>query len=88
MKSHNDFSKGKRGRITKPEPEPAGKLKITIRLDQDVVDHFLERADESGGAIGYQTLINEALRRSIDAPLLEAMVRRTIREELKLKPPR
>ena len=63
-----------------------GKVKITIRLDQDVVDHFLERADESGGAIGYQTLINEALRRSIDAPSLEALVRRAIREELKSKP--
>lgn len=63
-----------------------GKVKITIRLDQDVVDHFLERADESGGAIGYQTLINEALRRSIDGPSLEALVRRAIREELKLKP--
>jgi uncharacterized protein (DUF4415 family) len=88
LRNQYDFSKGKRGRITKPEPEPAGKVKITIRLDQDVVDHFLAKADESGGAIGYQTLINEALRRSIDAPSLEAMLRRAIREELKLKPPR
>ncbi len=39
----------------------------------------------SGGATGYQTLINEALKRSIDAPSLEAMVRRAIREELKGK---
>jgi uncharacterized protein (DUF4415 family) len=58
---------------------------ITIRLDQDIVDHFLAKADESGGAAGYQTLINEALRRSIDAPSLEAIVRRAIREELKGK---
>jgi uncharacterized protein (DUF4415 family) len=86
MKNSYDFSKGKRGRIAKPEPEPAGKVKITIRLDRDVVDYFLGKADESGGAIGYQTLINEALRRSIDAPSLEAMVRRAIREELKSKP--
>ena len=86
MKDSYDFRKGKRGRITKPAPEPAGKVKITIRLDKDIVDHFLARADESGGAVGYQTLINEALRRSVEAPSLEAMVRRVIREELKGKP--
>jgi uncharacterized protein (DUF4415 family) len=87
MKSSYDFSRGKRGRITKPEPEPAaGKVKITIRLDQDVVDHFLARADESGGVVGYQTMINEALRRSIEAPSLEAMVRRAVREELRSNP--
>lgn len=85
MKDSYDFSKGKRGRITKPEPEVAGKVKITIRLDADIVDHFMARADESGGAVGYQTLINEALRRSLEAPALEAMVRRAIREELKGK---
>jgi uncharacterized protein (DUF4415 family) len=86
MKDSYDFSKGKRGRITKPVPEPAGKVKITIRLDADIVDHFMARADESGGAVGYQTLMNEALRRSVEAPALEAIVRRVIREELKGKP--
>jgi uncharacterized protein (DUF4415 family) len=86
MKNSYDFGKGKRGRITKPAPEPAGKVKITIRLDADVVDHFLARAEESGGSVGYQTLINEALRRSLDAPSLEAVVRRVIREELRGKP--
>ncbi len=83
MRNSYDFSKGKRGRITKPEPEPAGKIKITIRLDADIVDYFLARADESGGTIGYQTLINDALRRSFEAPSLEAMFRRIIREELR-----
>jgi uncharacterized protein (DUF4415 family) len=86
MRDSYDFSKGKRGRIAKPAPEPAGKVKITIRLDAGVVDHFMARADESGGSVGYQTLINEALRRSIEAPALEAVVRRVIREELKGKP--
>lgn len=86
MKDSYDFSKGKRGRITKPASEPAGKVKITIRLDADIVDHFMARADESGGSVGYQTLINEALRRSVEAPALEAMVRRVIREELKGRP--
>lgn len=85
MKHSYDFSKGKRGRITEPAPEPAGKVKITIRLDADIVDHFLARADESGGSVGYQTLINEALRRSLEAPALETVIRRVIREELKGK---
>ena len=88
MKDSYDFSKGKRGRVLKPEPEPAGKVKITIRLDQDVVDHFLAKADDSGGTVGYQTLINDALRRSIDLPSLEAMVRRAVREELRRGPTR
>lgn len=83
MKDSYDFRKGKRGPITKPVPEPAGKVKITIRLDAEIVDHFLARADESGGSVGYQTLINDALRRSLEAPSLEAVVRRVIREELK-----
>jgi uncharacterized protein (DUF4415 family) len=83
MKDSYDFSKGKRGRIIEPAPEPTGKVKITIRLDADIVDHFMARADESGGSVGYQTLINDALRRSLEAPALEAMVRRVIREELK-----
>jgi uncharacterized protein (DUF4415 family) len=85
MKDSYDFSKGKRGPVIKAAPEPAGKVKITIRLDQDIVDHFLAKADESGGSVGYQTLINDALRRSLDLPSLEAIVRRVIREELKSK---
>ncbi len=85
MKDSYDFSKGKRGPVRKPAPEPAGKIKITIRLDRDIVEHFLTIADESGGSVGYQTLINDALRRSLDAPALEAIVRRVIREELKRK---
>ena len=68
-----DFSKGKRGRIAPPEPEPKGKTRITIRLDEDLIDHFLKEADASGGAIGYQTLINEALRQHVErkAPQLK-----------------
>jgi uncharacterized protein (DUF4415 family) len=42
MKPSYDFSKGKRGRILPPEPEQPGKTRITIRLDEDLVDHFLK----------------------------------------------
>jgi uncharacterized protein (DUF4415 family) len=85
MKQQYDFSKGKRGRITPPEPEPKGKTRITIRLDEDLIDHFLKVADASGGAAGYQTLINEALRQHVEgkAPHLEETLRRILREEIK-----
>ncbi len=85
MKQKYDFSHGKRGRIAPPEPEPRGKTRITIRLDEELVDHFLREAEASGGAIGYQTLINEALRQHVEgkAPRLEETLRRIVREEMR-----
>ena len=85
MRDQYDFSKGKRGKVLPPEPEPEGKTRITIRLDQDIVDRFFRMAEESGGATGYQTLINAALRQYLDgkAPRFEDALRRIICEELK-----
>ncbi len=85
MKRKYDFNKGKRGRIAAAEPAPRGKTRITIRLDEDLVDHFLRQADASGGDKGYQTLINEALRQHVDgkAPKLEDTLRRIVREEVR-----
>jgi len=85
MKLSYDFRRGKRGRIVPPKPEPRGKTRITIRLDEDLVDYFLREADASGGAVGYQTLINEALRRHVEgkAPKLEETLRRIVREEMR-----
>lgn len=84
MKQQYDFSKGKRGRVAPPTPEPRGKTRITIRLDEDLVDYFLEKAEKSGGAAGYQTLINDALRQHVEgkAPKLEDTLRRIVREEI------
>ena len=85
MKDRYDFSKGKRGKVVQAEPEPEGKVRITIRLDQDVVDRFMQMAEASGGATGYQTLINAALREYLEgkSPRFEDTLRRIIREELK-----
>ena len=85
MKNRYDFRKGKRGIVVPREPEPEGKTRITIRLDQDIVDRFFQMAEESGGATGYQTLINAALREYLDgkSPRFEDTLRRIIREELK-----
>ena len=84
MKDRYDFRKGKRGRVISPEPEPEGKTRITIRLDQDIVDRFFRMAEEAGMVTGYQTLINAALREYLDgkAPKFEDTLRRIIREEL------
>lgn len=86
MKPKYDFSQGKRGRIAAPQPEPRGKTRITIRLDEDLVDHFLKEAEASGGTTGYQTLINEALRQHVEgkAPKLEETLRRIVREEMRV----
>ena len=85
MKKQYDFSHGKRGRVTPPEPEPHCKTRITIRIDEDIVDVFLKEAEASGGVVGYQTLINEALRQHIEgkAPKLEDTLRRILREEIR-----
>jgi len=55
-----------------------GKLRINIMLDAPIVDHFKALAGERG----YQTLINDTLRRVIETGNLEADLRRVIREEL------
>jgi uncharacterized protein (DUF4415 family) len=85
MKQQYDFSKGKRGRILPAEAEQRGKTRITIRLDEDLVDYFLKVAERAGGSAGYQTLINEALRQHVEgkAPKLEETLRRIVREEIR-----
>ncbi len=52
-----DFSRAKRGAIVKPEP---GKTKVSIRLDNAVIEYFQNLVDKAGGG-NYQTLINDAL---------------------------
>ncbi len=76
-----NFSNAKRGPIVRPDPN---KVRITIRLDADIIDHFKDIVHKSGGG-NYQTLINEALRDHIQAhdKDLEKTLRKVIREELK-----
>ena len=75
-----DFSKGKRGAVIKSDPN---KVRITIRLDGDIVEHFKEQVISAGGG-NYQTLINDALREHLQTRTkpLEDTLRRVIREEL------
>ncbi len=75
-----DFSKGSRGAIV---PVPPGKTRITIRIDDDVLDWFRDQVSHAGGG-NYQTLMNQALREHIEqrADTLEQTLRRVLREEL------
>ena len=56
---------------------PRGKTRLTMFLDNAVVEFFKARA----GARGYQTLINEALKQAIEHENLEDTLRRVLREE-------
>jgi uncharacterized protein (DUF4415 family) len=75
-----DFSRAKRGPVVSV---PKGKKRITIRLDEDVLEWFLEQVDRAGGG-NYQSLINGALREHIRRKQepLETTLRRVIRDEL------
>jgi hypothetical protein len=62
MATDIDFSNARRGPAL---PPPKGKTRITIYIDDDVLDAFRDRAEAEGR--GYQTAMNEALRRSLVA---------------------
>jgi uncharacterized protein (DUF4415 family) len=81
MKKEYDFSKGKRGAVV---PVPAGKSRITIRLDDGVLDWFRDQVEKAGGG-NYQSLINSALQDFVKRSRepLETTLRRVIREELR-----
>ena len=81
MKKEYDFTKAKRGAVVPPR---AGKTRITIRLDDDILEWFKAQVHAAEGG-NYQTLINQALRDDIiaaDGESLEDTLRRVMREEL------
>ena len=86
MRKEYDFSKGQRA----PVIESRGKTRITIMLDEDIIEFFRARAEAEG--TGYQTMINAALRAAIepskpkskeDRPVTVAVLRKVLREELR-----
>ena len=79
MRAEYDFSKGKRGALVPTK----GKTRITIYIDDTVLNEFRTRAERAG--IGYQTMMNEALKAFLDKkekPVTAAVLRQIIREEL------
>lgn len=73
-----DFSGARRGPVVRPEP---GKTKISIRLDNTVLDYFRAQVEKAGGG-NYQTLINEALLEHVHRRSTLDVVRQVVREEL------
>lgn len=85
MRKEYDFSKGKRGAVI----ASSGKTRITIMLDDDLIEHFRAEAEAQG--TGYQTMINATLRATVaekqgkaaeDRPVTVAVLRKVLREEL------
>jgi hypothetical protein len=79
MRAEYDFSKGKRGALIPSK----GKTRITIYIDDVVLNEFRAKAERSGA--GYQTLMNEALKAFLEKnekPVTAAVLRQIIREEL------
>ena len=79
MKKEYDFSTAIRGSVV---AQDTAKTRITIRIDNDILDWFRARVDAQGGG-NYQTMINQALRSCMreEKPLKE-LVQEAVREEL------
>lgn len=84
MKRQYDSSRGKRGAVI---PTPPGKTRITIRIDDDVLEWFRKRVHEAGGG-NYQTMMNLALREHVEGHVapLEETLRRVLRDLMPPKP--
>ena len=79
MRQEYEFDKGKRGPILRSK----GKTRVTMYLDNDVIEAFRAKGDAVGR--GYQTLINDALKECIakaSKPVDARTLRRILREEL------
>lgn len=81
-------NENERERLGKPGPAQPGKTRITIRLDNEILNWFRERVEAKGGG-SYQSMINSALLDHIrqGGEGLEELLRRVIREELGQKSP-
>lgn len=73
-----DFSVAKRGPVIPGEP---GKTKISIRIDNAVIEYFRAQVEKAGTG-NYQTLMNDALLAFIQQRSVIDAVRQVVREEL------
>jgi uncharacterized protein (DUF4415 family) len=77
-----DLTGARRGAVIALE---AGKTKISIRLDNKVLDHFRRAVDDAGGG-SYQSAINAALLEHIERDSMLRVLRQVIREEMCVTP--
>ncbi len=79
MQDEYDFSQGKRKAILATK----GKTKITIYIDNFILEEFRLKAEKSG--TGYQTMMNEALKeyiiKNIDFSVTESALHKIFKEE-------
>jgi uncharacterized protein (DUF4415 family) len=84
VRKEYDFSQAKRGAVI----ASPGKTRITIMLDDDLIEFFRAKAEAQG--TGYQTMINVTLRAAVveeqgkspeDQVLTVAVLRQVLREE-------
>jgi uncharacterized protein (DUF4415 family) len=84
MRKEYDFTNAKRAKdvpvLAKLQAEMSGKTRITMRVDNAVLNAFKARAEACGGS--YQTMMNEALSQYAQGLSLADVVRETIRKEL------
>jgi predicted DNA binding CopG/RHH family protein len=88
MRKEYDFSGARRAKdvphLARLQAEAAKrKSRITILIDDEVLAAFRAKAARQG--VGYQTLINSALRAALapeSAPVTMGQLRRILREEL------
>jgi hypothetical protein len=79
MRAEYDFSKAERKALI----PNSGKTRISIFIDNAVLDAFRAKAEAAG--IGYQTMMNDALKQFIsDAsrPITETSLRKILKEIL------
>ena len=79
MREHYDFTEARRGAVVK-----TNKQRIAIYLDADIIEWFHHQVEGGGN---YQDLMNDALREYIrqqQGQSLEEILRRVIREELRI----
>jgi hypothetical protein len=80
MRKEYDFTRGKRGAVIRIPP---GKTRITIRIDDDILEAFRAQVRAAGGG-SYQSLINRALRDHLESgeESLKETLRSVVRKEL------
>ena len=79
MKREYDLSGGKRGAVLKPPP---GTTRITLGVDDDVLDWFREQVHAAGGGV-FTRLMADVLREYVasrEGTKLRKVVRRAVRE--------
>jgi hypothetical protein len=82
MRSEYDFSKGRRGAVIPQR----GKTRISIHIDNAVLEAFRSLAEKKG--IGYQTMMNEALREYLSSSSSQPVTKEEVREVLREEMPR